>query len=314
MGSLLNANDFSDAEWSVIETLPRPSALGSVLTTNVWVVEWLSPLDRHTGRDLYEWMECRRPGWATYRACNTKEDLIHAIDLARRHALSHGSAPILHIESHGCETGLARSSGENAELLSWDELTIPLQKLNLATQCNLIVVFAACVGFGGIQAFCQGPRAPAVVLVGPDANLMPSELLAGTKEFYRRCSDTNPALADIVESASREMGTVHFKYEPFATFCYEAMIGNLVKSIRPSEQLARIYKRKQRLLTETELSPSEIDFRLIQFPLIDPWENLQKIWDEMFMIDIDPGNKQRFGLNMKTIVERLDEARYLGQI
>jgi hypothetical protein len=50
----------------------------------------------------------------------------------------------------------------------------------------LVVVVAACVGFAAIQALSQGPRAPAVALVGPDADVAPSNLLWGAKEFYRR--------------------------------------------------------------------------------------------------------------------------------
>ena len=108
------------------------------------------------------------------------------------------------------------------ELLTWNELTEPLQKLNLVTCCNLVVVVAACIGFAGIKALVRGPKAPAIALVGPDAPIMTSNLLSATKEFYRRWMDDDPKLDEIAISASRAAGTVSFEWEPFAVLAYDA--------------------------------------------------------------------------------------------
>lgn len=143
--------------------------------------------------------------------------------------------PILHLEAHGSNLGLEGPNGSgDKELLSWGELTKPFQGLNLATRCNLIVVVAACTGFAGIQALVKGPRAPAVALVGPDTTVMPKELLEGTKEFYRRWMDENPKLLEIAASASQQAGPVIFEVEPFAMLAYEAMVGQLIVSMRPN--------------------------------------------------------------------------------
>jgi hypothetical protein len=183
---------------------------------------------------------------------------------------------------------------------SRDELTDPLQQLNLATRCNLVVVVAACTGFAGVQALRRGPRAPAVALVGPDAPLMPRNLLEGTKEFYRRWLDEDPRLAGIAASASHQAGTVAFECEPFAILAYEALVESLIKSIRPAERLRRTESPRQRMLAETGLSASEIEDRL---GLLPPWEVVQQMWDQMFMIDLYPSNRERFSLDLRTIVE-----------
>jgi hypothetical protein len=87
---------------------------------------------------------------------------------------------------------------------------------------------------------------------------------------------------------------------------HEAMAESLVRSIRPTERLKRIERLRQRLLAETEIAASQIENRLAQLPLVRPWDELQQVWDQMFMIDIYPENRERFGIDIKEIVERID--------
>jgi hypothetical protein len=298
----MRQDELTVAERAFIDTLPGPPALARVRTTNIWIVEWLLPEERHTGRELHDWMEKKRPGWAIYCPCRTKADVLASIKRAQGCAQS-GMVPVLHLETHGGTAGLASSNADGAELLTWEELTDPLQELNLATRCNLLVVVAACVGFAAVQAFRRGPRAPAVALVGPDANVLPGKLLAGAKEFYRWWKDS-PTLTEIAESASREMGEVHFEPEPFATLCFEAMIEALVKGVRPAHRQKRVEKLRQRLLAETELNSEQIESRLAQLP--PAWDWWQQMWDQMFMMDIWPENKERFGVDVKDIIERIE--------
>lgn len=213
--------------------------------------------------------------------------------------------PVLHLEAHGNEFGLAPSNAINAndaEFLSWDELTEPLQELNVATRCNLIVFVAACTGFAGILALTRGPKAPAVALVGPIATINSDQLLDGTKEFYRRWMRGNTELEEIVACASQQAGTV-FEPEPFAILAYEFMIERKIISMRPSERRLRIDRFRQLMLAENKLSAVEIEHRLtFLLPTLSAMQ-LQQIWDEMFMIDLYPENRERFGVDMSVIVE-----------
>lgn len=276
-----------------------------VKSTNVWIIEWLAPGERRTGYELHEWMEIKRPGWSTYSPCQTGADVLAAIDRARLRAQQTGIIPILHLEAHGGNSGLAPSSNMNAELLAWEKLTIPLQGLNLATRCNLVVVVAACVGFAVGKALRQGPRAPAVALVGPDAKVAPSELLLGMKEFYRRLMADNPSLLEIASSASRELGSATLEWEPFVVMCYEATTEALVRSARPAERRKRREKFRKLLRTETDLLPSQVENRLGDPAVVCPWTECQVVWNQMFMIDIYPENEERFGVDMRLIVERI---------
>jgi len=298
-------DELTDAERMFIDTLPGPPAFANVRTTTVWIIEWLAPEETLTGLKLQEWMEQRRPGWSVYCPCETKADVLAAIKRAEDWAQTTAMVPVLHIESHGGTHGLTPTSASDAEWLTWEELTVPLQRLNLVTRCNVIMVVAACVGYAAVQAFNKGPRAPAIALVGPDTNVSPSKLFDGVKELYRRWQDTR-GLTEIVESASREMGEVHFELEPFTTLCFEAMVTGLVKSIRRPERQERMERLRLRLLAETQLTREQIDSRMPQLPLLPAWSEMQRLWDEMFMIDIWPENKERFGIDLKDIIGRIE--------
>jgi hypothetical protein len=208
--------------------------------------------------------------------------------------------PVLHLEAHGDADGdgLAGPDGNGGrELLRWDELTDPLQRLNLATNCNLVVVVAACTGFAAIQAFYRGPRAPAVALVGPDAPVTSSNLLWATKEFYRRWTDGSANLDHIAKSASHEVAPVVFVCEPFAILAYEAMMKSLIISMRPEEQRLRLERMRHRMPEGVEL-----EHRLALLPPLPPAAELQRLWDEMFLIDRYPENRERFGIDIGVIV------------
>jgi hypothetical protein len=213
--------------------------------------------------------------------------------------------PVLHLESHGDENGLGGPDGAGGkEVLSWDELTDPLQELNLMTRCNLVVVVAACIGFAGIMALVRGPRAPAIALIGPDADIMVSNLLSATKEFYRRWMDENPNLDEIVDSASREAGSVSFDWEPFAVLAYNALAEQLIFSMRQDEQRKKKDQFRQRMIEENLWPAAEIERRLSHVFSPSYQANLtQQLWDKMFMIDLYPNNRKRFEVNWSEIVD-----------
>lgn len=299
------SNDLTESECALIEILPSPPALVAVRLTNIWIIEWLSPGERQTGNELHQWMEQQRHGWSIYNPCTSKNEVIRSIARAADFASQSGMLPVLHIEAHGGPAGLTPSRDTGGELLPWAELIFPLQKLNVATNCNLILVVAACLGFAAIQALTEGPRAPAVALVGPDATVNESDLLLGVKEFYRRFRDENPQLTYMAESASREMRTADFLIESFAILAYETFVEQLVRGSRPAEHKAFLERLRQRMHQQTSYSAKEIEQRLAGLPELLPSHQLQQIWDYMFMIDLEPRNQERFGVNWSEIMGRI---------
>lgn len=299
-------DNLTAAEQEIFERLPGPPAIALIRATNIWIIEWLPSNEKHTGQILYDWMKERRSGWSAYCSCKSKAELINAIERATIRTQQSEMVPVLHLEAHGDRDNeglIGPDNNGNLELLTWDELTVPLQQLNLATRCNLVVVVAACTGFAGIKALTGGPRAPAVAIVGPDATVLPSNLLWGTKEFYRCWMGNNSKLSDIAESASRETGMADFEYEPFVSIAYNALIKRLIISMRPDEQRRQVDRMRQFMLAYGKFSVTEIEHRLSHCPPIPSPIELQKMWDEMFMIDLFPENRERFGIDMNEIVK-----------
>lgn len=179
----------------------------------------------------------------------------------------------------------------------------------METRCNLTVVIAACIGFAGINALVRGPRAPAIALVGPGASIMDSSLLNGTKEIYRRWMDNNPKLDEITISASREAGTVSFEWEPFAVLAYDALAERLIFLMRHAQQRMQVNRFRKRMLEETKWSAAEIERQL---SLLSPSVQatlIQQLWDEMFMIDLYPENRERFGVKWTEIADLVLSAK-----
>ena len=294
----------TDAEQALFDSLPGPPVKAVIKSTNVWIIEWLPSGDQRTGKLLHEWIQERRPGWSKYLQCSNKLELISSIDRATQIAKTSRMIPVLHLETHGDETGLGGPNGSGGiELLTWNELTEPLQRLNTVTCCNLVVVVAACIGFAGIKALVRGHRAPAIALVGPDSPIMDSNLLSATKEFYRRWMDDDPKLDEIAISSSREAGTVAFDWEPFAVLAFDAFSEQLIISMRQDQQQMQVNRIRQRMLDTKRWSTAEIERRLLYISPSVLADLNQRIWDEMFMIDIYPDNRERFGVNWYEIVD-----------
>ncbi|MCI5179190.1 MAG: hypothetical protein D3911_07695 [Candidatus Electrothrix sp. AW3_4] len=212
----MDTQKLTDDEHRLLDRLPEPPVESGIKSTNIWIIEWLPTDEKHTGQLLHEWMQERRSGWSKYSECKSSAEVLSSIKDATDLAERTGMIPVLHLESHGDEKGLWGPDGKgNMELLQWYHLNEPFQKLNQATRCNLVIVVAACIGFAGIKALVRGPIAPAIALVGPDAEISPDNLLSGTKEFYRRWMDNEPRLSEIADSASRESGSVYFDWEPY---------------------------------------------------------------------------------------------------
>ncbi|WP_426699893.1 hypothetical protein ACPPVV_10795 [Rhodanobacter sp. Col0626] len=300
--------ELTDMENALRECFPRPPHSGSINTSNVWIIEWLPAGDTEmkTGKLLHEWMEQWRTGWSCYIPCGSKEEAIRAIRRATRYAKNTDAKPILHIEAHGNEDGLEGPNGvDGLEFLEWSELLPELAELNVATRCNLMVFIAACRGFAGIGALTEGPRAPALALVGCLDDVLPRRLLDGTKEFYRRWRDNNPHLRDIAESASQQAGDgVLFVPESFTAIAYEALTVEMIRSMRTSERAAWALRMRLRLAEETDLPEQDIDQRLLMYPAAFA-EHWQQIWDKLFMMDVFPENRSRFGLDIQEIFRQI---------
>jgi len=113
----------------------------------------------------------------------TKLELLSLLDSIPQRMNSENLSPILHFEVHGSvkHDGIILSS---ADLVSWAELKTPLIAINIASQFNLIVCFAACHGAWFIKALTPNDRSPCWAMIGPAQAIDESSLLADFTEMY----------------------------------------------------------------------------------------------------------------------------------
>jgi hypothetical protein len=132
---------------------------------------------------------------------------------------------------------------------------------------------------------------------------MSGNLLSGTKEFYERWMGGNPTFTEIVAMASQKAGTVSFAWEPFAVFAYDALAKQVIISMRPDEQRIQVQRFRQRMIEQNIWSEAEIENRLSLLTPSLQLNVIQRMWDEMFMIDLYPDNRDKFGVNWSQEIE-----------
>ena len=71
--------------------------------------------------------------------------------------------------------------------------------------------------------------------------------------------------------------------------------------MRPIATSIRVDRIRETMLSVKGGSADNLENRLAQSPRVLP-DLWQQIWDEMFMIDLYPENRERFGLDMRAIV------------
>ena len=75
--------------------------------------------------------------------------------------------------------------------------------------------------------------------------------------------------------------------------------------MREDQQLIQMNRIRKRMLEETRLHGAEIKYRFSHFSPSDRVSLIEAMWDKMFMIDLYPGNRERFGINWDEIVDMI---------
>jgi hypothetical protein len=302
----------TDAEIELFQRLPGPPEKCALQKpTIIWIIEWL-PLaeQKHTGFELYEWLKERQILSPIFHRCTNKTDVLSSVEQVASYVQETGAIPVLHIEAHGGKEGLEGPGVKGgSEHLFWEELADSLQKINFRTRCNLLLIIA-CTGFAAITSCFKGPFAPFAAMVGPASEIASFSLLHATKELYRRLADKKANLTVMAENASKEAGTVTFEPESFALLAFESFAESLIYSQRPEQQKMRFERVRQRMERETLLSVDEIDWRMACMypcPLALRKQEQQKMWDKMFMIDIFPENRMKFGVDWSLIIDIIEQ-------
>jgi hypothetical protein len=154
----------------------------------IHIIEWLTPADARTGRDLFNELEpmglASRPQvQVSFQRVRSRDEFIAHLRTVADDFRTTRALPLLHIEAHGSEDGLCSAAGD--EVL-WPELMTELVPLNELTGLRLVVVAAACDGIWGLKMIQPVERAAFLALLGPNRALPAGDLFTACLTFYRR--------------------------------------------------------------------------------------------------------------------------------
>lgn len=187
---------------------PIPLPPVAVSWNYVLILEWLDEDDRRTGQQLHDFLFSIGMR-SVLVVCSSADDVRNAVASAL-HRLPTLGLPVIHIESHA--TDPAASAEEDLEFgmnavagLPWEDLGEILWPLNRAGGHQLLVVGAACFGFGAIAAMnIFSHQAPFAATLGFTTNVTPGSVAFAMREFYRSLRN-GMGLRESAEAAQREL-------------------------------------------------------------------------------------------------------------
>ncbi|MEF3082082.1 hypothetical protein V3391_07620 [Luteimonas sp. SMYT11W] len=161
----------------------------------ILIVDSIPAGERNTARELHQDVGLRAQVFAPapellYRRVEDREEFLTLLPELTAAATTTGDVPVLHIECHGSNDGLAFADGSFA---NWADLKGPLTSLNIATGMNLLVVVSACDGSALTYTLGLVDRAPLHGLIGPTRAVAPEELMRAYLAFYETLMRTRSA-------------------------------------------------------------------------------------------------------------------------
>lgn len=152
---------------------------------HIVVIESLGENDRKTGKELYDDVIRRNIDYKQQKALKmshklfeapTKQDFINILTEITQVSDSFSDGILIHLETHGAsnKTGLILADGQ---LISWSELTDIFREINIATNNNLYVTMATCLGRYMYKAAPTTQKAPYSGYISASKEVSPNEIL-----------------------------------------------------------------------------------------------------------------------------------------
>lgn len=141
------------------------------------------------------------------RAVENRQDLFKVLEQLAEEA-NQGLRPILHFDMHGnSDAGVyLKPSGEWA---SWPELMDRLRAVNIATENNLVVVFALCHGLHLYKYAELKKAAPAYLFAAAQEAVTVGFLLDEVPEFYRQVHAADAFLEPFDATLGKQMTLIN---------------------------------------------------------------------------------------------------------
>ncbi|TCD46822.1 hypothetical protein [Chlorobium sp. N1] len=277
----------------------------SIHFSSVVILESLAK--NKTGRQLYEdlrpiTIQADRDIDIKYFEVDSKEALLTQLHSIEQDA-NKDDWPILHIECHGLDdtTGISLANGDS---LSWAELKPYLTAINIATQCNLLVVMAACYGGHMVQIIQPVERAPCLAMLSPTKEIYFDEILKPLTTFYRELFNSLDLNAALIKLYSYPIVNGGYYFQTADDFFKSIYVGYIKgcadqKGFKIKDRAKNIYLELKRSANPSPVGIGAIKKMLKQTQPVF----FKSYYERFFMIDIYPSNKSRFDITYDKILE-----------
>jgi hypothetical protein len=267
-----------------------------------------------TGEALHQYLEpiCRQEKVNLgYADVSTATELLAALVDIVEHCREKQTGPMLHIETHAHATGFGPTQ---SEFLPWSALVAPLTELNRLSRMNLLVTMAACHGLNIVRTLHPSDQSPAWGVLGPDDQVMPSDVRAGFQAFYGtlvRKLDLKLALDELRNADSSWPET--WKLQTAELFLAH-LFGEYLAKHATDDELQRREEAIIAALAHFHVPDSPSLRASIHAAYRDDEATFEHFKSRFLMLDIFPTNASRFrvdlteALRLRGLLSVLDDA------
>ncbi len=277
----------------------------SILFSKLVILESLE--QGKTGRKLFEdirpiSIQTDRNIDVIYSEVGTKQEFLAQLIIVKQEA-EKGHWPILHIECHGLDdtTGISLANGE---CISWVELKPYLTAINIVTQCNLLVVMAACYGGHMVQIIQPIERAPCLAMLSPTKEIYPDEILTPFTSFYTELFNSLNFDSALKALRSHRITDGEYFFQTAPGFFKSAYVG-YIKGTADKKAL-KIKRRAKNIYMDLKRSgvtpPEGIGVIKKMLKQTQP-DYFKSFCEQFFMIDLYPMNQSRFNITYSDVLE-----------
>lgn len=173
------------------------------------------------------------------RSVTNRGELIRVMNELSEHA-TRGLRPILHVDAHGSPKDgmLLAPSGDR---VGWADIIELLRTLNVATQNNLVSVFALCFGLHIYKQVSLKRPVPSYLFFAPPSEITVGFLEAQTLAFYRHINHSSNVTQAFAQTLGGSMESFH---------CQGLFLQALVRYIRTHCRGKARERRQERMVTE----------------------------------------------------------------
>ena len=244
-------------------------------------------------------------GWPRVRYFRVEDraQLFSVLGEVERVVRDAGLAPVLHIESHGTEEGIALADGS---LVAWGLLKSRLTEINKGCRMNLLTVMSMCHGGHLASQLMQVTEpAPVWALIGTAKEVLPCRLQEAFQEFYTELLTAYDGRAAIDAMNRRHRDSTWDLKLEIAEVMFCRLWRQYERTMCTTEQLqTREGRMVDHLMRTSHYNlRAAMHGRLVAKEWLSNNEALFERYRRMFlMLDLYPENERRFQLRHEDCV------------